>query len=458
MLQRRSDDNSYDVIVVGARCAGSPLATLLCRRGLRVCLLDRSTFPSDIPSTHGIQPPGVKVLAELGVLERLLEEAPAIDRGFIALDEVRVKQGGLEELVGAPMVNARRVTLDAILVEAAATAGAEVRTETTVTGLIRAGGRVAGVETTAGPLRAPLVVGADGARSTVARLVGAREYHRTAPKRAFLWSYYEGVPADQGQVWIGSIGENAFLASPTDAGLFLAAYVAPIERREELRADRTGAYEAGVELWPELGEALSHGRRVAPVQLMTNWHGFFRQAAGPGWALLGDAGHFKDPTPGQGISDALLQARSLAPAIERSLADGDERHLRHWWRQRDRDAWQMYWFAQEMADPGDRPLLTDAFATRVAADPELVLRMMRVLGRDLEPSALLPPAAVARLIAAALRRNPGRRRQVARELGGLVATELRHEALRASGWRRPRYGGGGSELSQPRRGIARGAR
>jgi 2-polyprenyl-6-methoxyphenol hydroxylase-like FAD-dependent oxidoreductase len=297
---------------------------------------------------------------------------------------------------------------------------------------------VVGVETTAGPLRAPLVVGADGARSTVARLVGAREYHRTAPKRAFLWSYYEGVPADQHQVWIGSIGESAFLASRTDAGLFLAAYVAPIERREELRANRTGAYEEGVKHWPELSEALSRGRRVAPVQLMTNWHGFFRQAAGPGWALLGDAGHFKDPTPGQGISDALVQAKSMAKAIERSFADGDERHLRHWWRRRDRDAWQMYWFAQDMADPTGSPLLIDAFNARVAADPELVLRMMRILGRDLEPSALLSPAAAARVLAEALRRNPGRRRQVAREVGGLVGTELRREALRASGRRRSR--------------------
>ncbi|MET0557900.1 MAG: NAD(P)/FAD-dependent oxidoreductase [Solirubrobacterales bacterium] len=257
------------MIVVGARCAGSPLATMLARRGLRVCLLDRADFPSDSPSTHGIQPPGVKVLAELGVLDQLLEAAPAIEKGFLALDDHRIEQGGMVELLGAPMVNARRVTLDAILVEAAVGAGAELRTKTAVTGLIRSGSRIVGVETPAGPLRAPLVVGADGARSTIARLVGAPEYHRTAPRRAFLWSYYEGVEVDQAQVWIGNIEDNGFLASPTDGGLFLAAFVTPIERRDELRADRSGAFEDGIRCWPELGEAVSKGRRVAPVQLGT---------------------------------------------------------------------------------------------------------------------------------------------------------------------------------------------
>jgi flavin-dependent dehydrogenase len=438
MLQRRSSEASYDVIVVGARCAGSPLATLLARRGLRVCLLDRADFPSDSPSTHGIQPPGVKVLAELGVLDPLLELTPPITGGFLALDEFRVQKDGLVELLGSPMVNVRRVTLDAILAENAAAAGAELRTGTTVTGVIRAGGRVSGVETTAGPLRAPLVVGADGARSTVARLVGATEYHRTAPRRAFVWSYYEGVEVDQSRVWLGNIGDNGFLASPTDAGLFLAAFVAPIERRQELRADRTGALEAGVELWPELGEVVATGRRAAPVQLMTNWHGFFRQATGPGWVLIGDAGHFKDPTPGQGISDALHQAETLAPTIERSLDRGSERPLRSWWRRRDRESMDMYWFAHQIGESSFAPLLSQTVNARLATDPELVDRFLRVLGRDLPASQLLTPPTVASVVAETLQKNPGRRREILRETAGIGVEEMQRGLLRATGARRPR--------------------
>jgi 2-polyprenyl-6-methoxyphenol hydroxylase-like FAD-dependent oxidoreductase len=438
MLQRRSTESSYDVIVVGARCAGSPLATMLARRGLRVCLLDRADFPSDSPSTHGIQPPGVKVLGRLGVLERLLEVAPAIDRGFVALDEQRVEQVGLTEILGAPMVNARRVTLDAILVEAATAAGAELRARTTVTGLLRAGGRVVGVETTAGPLRAALVVGADGARSTVARLLPAPEYLRTAPRRAFVWSYFEGVAEREHRIWLGNIGDDGFLASPTDGGLFLGAFVTPIHRRDELRANRTGALEEGLRRWPELGETLAGGRRAAPVQLMTNWHGFFRQATGPGWALLGDAGHFKDPTPGQGIADALRQAETMAPEIERSLDGAGDRPLRRWWRRRDRESLEMYWFAQQMGDPNWAPLLNATVSSRLATDPELIVRFMRVLGRDLPASQMLSPSGAASVVAETLRNNPGRRRAVLRETAGLGVEEFQQGMLRAFGPRRPR--------------------
>src|SRR5687767_4065457 len=144
----------FDVIVVGGRCAGAPLATLLARAGLRVCVVDRAQFPSDSPSTHGIQPTGVKVLRRLGVLDALLKVAPPIERGTFVLDGDRLECDGVSDLVGAPMVNVRRITLDAILLESAAQAGADVRTETAVTELVVERGRVAGVITPHGVLRA----------------------------------------------------------------------------------------------------------------------------------------------------------------------------------------------------------------------------------------------------------------------------------------------------------------
>ncbi|HEX5928045.1 MAG TPA: NAD(P)/FAD-dependent oxidoreductase [Solirubrobacterales bacterium] len=417
----------FDAIVVGGRCAGASLATLLARAGLRICVVDRDAFPSDTPSTHGIQPPGVRVLERLGVADRLLEVSEPIVRGTLIVEDVRVDITGLLEVIGAPMLNVRRSTLDPILLETAAAAGAEVRTRTAVTGLVEAVGRVVGVETPDGELRAPLVVGADGARSTVARLVGAAEYLRTPPGRAFLWSYFEGVEADPHRVWLGSFADLGFLASSTDAGLFMAAVTPSIERREELRRDRTGAYETGLRQLPELGPIVASGRRAAPVRMMSNWHGFFRESAGPGWALVGDAGHFKDPTPGQGIADALRQAVELAPAIEAALGgDRDpDAALREWWAWRDRDAWEMYWFASSMGASGPPRLLEREVMRRIAADPALIANLMRVLSHELPPSQLFSTSLALRTFGSSFAKSPGRRRQLLAELGTIVATEAR---------------------------------
>lgn len=422
---------------------------MLARSGLSVCLLDRASFPSDTPSTHGIQPPGVKILDRLGVMDRLLEVTRPVEDGVVAIDEIRIEVRGIARILGAPMLNVRRVTLDAILLDAAAGAGAEIRTATNATGLLRnSGGRVVGVETTAGPLRAPLVVGADGAHSTVAKLTGAAEYHRTAARRIFLWSYFEGVDAAERRVWLGSIGSDSFLASPTDAGLFLAAVVVPIERREELRGARERGYEDSLAGWAELQERLEGGRRVGPVRMMSRWHGYFRESAGPGWVLLGDAGHFKDPTPGQGISDALRQAAALAPAIEESLAGdvADDGPLREWWAWRDRDAWEMYWFAKDMGAVDRAPLLQPALQARLASDPDLVENLLRVLGHEIPPSRMFAPSLMLSLLADTLREGRGRRLAIAAEVGGIAVQELRRWALAASGARRPggRWGAGTS--------------
>src|SRR5690349_18589654 len=141
---RQMPDQAYDVIVIGARCAGSPVAMLLARRGHRVLLVDRATFPSDTVSTHMIHPPGVACLRQWGLADRMAATGcPPIDR--YAFDFGPVTLAGAPGAGDSPAGYApRRVLLDKLLVDAAAEAGAEVREAFTVEEVLAEDGRIVG--------------------------------------------------------------------------------------------------------------------------------------------------------------------------------------------------------------------------------------------------------------------------------------------------------------------------
>src|SRR6476620_1664849 len=176
---------SHDVVVVGARVAGAATALLLARSGHDVLLVDKASLPRDTLSTHSLVRGGVVQLARWGLLDEVLASgAPAIrsvrfhEHGPGAGAPLRrtVKERAGVDLMLAP----RRYVLDEILADAAVRAGATLRTGTTVTDVRRdAHGRVVGVvgrdrDGTSFESRARIVVGADGVRSRMARLLGAR--------------------------------------------------------------------------------------------------------------------------------------------------------------------------------------------------------------------------------------------------------------------------------------------
>jgi menaquinone-9 beta-reductase len=397
---------SFDVVIVGARCAGSPLATMLVRRGLKVCVLDRAHFPSETPSTHIIQGCGVGVLDELGVLDTLMAAGAApLHAATLASDDVRM-HATAEGLADHPALCLRRVTLDALLVEAAGAAGAEVRTGTRVTGLLRDEDRVTGVRTDKGDIRARLVVGADGRHSTAAEAVGAREYDVTQAGRMVAWGYFEGVDRE-GVALFGRMKDMGYLAGPTDGDLYMAAIAPDIGRANEFQADRDNFFDNAIRRWPELAEAMADAKRVGPLRVFAKWHGYFRESAGPGWVLVGDAGHFKDFSPGQGISDALRQARQLADDIEHGLGVDDlDGAMQRWWRWRDDDAYEMYWYAARMGAPGAATPWANSLLKEIAASPDATLAFMQVLNHELAPSKLYTPALALRATARAIRDQP----------------------------------------------------
>ena len=191
-----------DVIVVGARCAGAATAMLLARRGHRVTLVDRATFPSDTLSTHALSRGGVVQLARWGLLDDVLAAGtPAVRRTrFFHRGEVTervVKDRAGVDLLVAP----RRTVLDTLLVDAAVAAGAELRVGTPVLGPIWSDDRVGGVATQDGEgrrrdLTARVVIGADGLRSRFARAVDARFLDCRPALGATHYAYVAGLPDD----------------------------------------------------------------------------------------------------------------------------------------------------------------------------------------------------------------------------------------------------------------------
>jgi 2-polyprenyl-6-methoxyphenol hydroxylase-like FAD-dependent oxidoreductase len=340
----------FDVAIVGGRIAGSALATHLARAGFSVLLLERSAMPSDTPSTHTVQE--MAGMARLGVLGALHEaQAPVMMRSTLWIDDLDLSV----DHPALPRVCVRRITLDAILAAAARGAGADVRQEHKAVELCDDGGRVRGLRYS-GPggvvrtVTCSLVVGADGRSSTVARLVGARRYDLSWNERGAVWRYFAGIPAPP-EFFFCRRGDALLLAAPCDGDRTMLAVQPSLPETPEFRAP--GMIEQSfIEHAMPWGNAAASWEKLlagaipdgAP-RMVLRYPCFFRESAGPGWALLGDAGHVKDVVTGQGISDALRQAERMSRHIMAGWGSDTslDTALRRYWRARDRHARPMSW-------------------------------------------------------------------------------------------------------------------
>jgi flavin-dependent dehydrogenase len=339
----------HDVVIVGARVAGSATAMLLARLGHDVLVVDQASFPSDTVSTHSIARSGVVQLRRWGLLDEVL------DSGTPAIRQVTFHAGGesvrrvIKEKSGVDLVVApRRYLLDTILAGAALRAGAEVRDGVTVTGVRRGGrGRVTGVDghDRAGApveLDARYIVGADGLGSRVARSVGAPINEARQADGAGQYAYYEGIP------WSGF---EFFVAPRSFAGVFPTHHgqaciwvCSPAADARAVRRQTGSRAAAFAQLLrrsaPALAERLQPARRTSPVQGMLRQPNQLRQAFGPGWALVGDAGYYRDAVTAYGISDAFHHAELLASALDQALRGATEEEetaaLAGYQQQRDR--------------------------------------------------------------------------------------------------------------------------
>jgi len=312
---------TYDAVIVGARCAGSVLATRLARAGWDVLLVDQAIFPSDTVSTHFLFPNTLGRLERLGAMERLTaaHDIPRLLFSWSVLGETVA--GQFTPIAGYDRMSCiRRITLDQALVETAVESGASTRFAVAVSDLItERDGSIAGVVLQGGErARARWVFGADGRNSTVARRLGLATRDSLRGEMSMLFAYWAGLPESEWfrlEVW----EDRAITSSPCEDNNHLLVVAGGPDLVRGDRSARQTRYLEWLRKFPDVvgSRALDRGRQVSDVVVAPEamMRGFFRRANGDGWALVGDAGHYKHPSTAQGISDAIEQADHVADAV-----------------------------------------------------------------------------------------------------------------------------------------------
>jgi 2-polyprenyl-6-methoxyphenol hydroxylase-like FAD-dependent oxidoreductase len=397
---------AFDAIIVGARCAGSSTGMLLARKGYRVLVVDRTTFPSDTVSTHLVHPLGVGALSRWGLLDRLTATGcPPIHTYCFDFGPFTIS--GAPGTDTAPVAYCpRRTILDKLLVDAAAEAGAEVRESFTIEEILIEDGRAVGIkgrskDGNSSIERARVVVGADGRHSFVAEAVRAERYDEKPPLLAAYYTYWRGLPMD-GRVENYIRDRRGFAVMPTHDDLTLIIAGWPYSEFAENKNDIEGNYRKTIELAPTFAGRLRGAKREARFAgaAVPN---YFRKPFGPGWVLVGDAGYNRDFITAQGIMDAFHDAELCAAALDKSFSGASpfEEVMLEYQRTRDVRVKAMYEFTCQLATlepppPDMQQILAAAHGNQRAMDD-----FVRMNAGTISPAEFFAPENVKAIMAAA---------------------------------------------------------
>lgn len=388
----------YDAIIVGARCAGSSLAMLLARRGARVLVVDRATFPSNIPHGHFIHRHGPKRLQRWGLLDKVVAASQPVRSMLTDFGDFPLVAHDLEVDGVAWGYGPRRAALDTILVDAAADSGAEVRQAFNVDEFVFEDGRMVGIRGH-GPNgarveeRATLTIGADGRHSHLARAVGASVYNQVPPLLCYYFSYWRGVQSEDFELYTRPAQRRAVFAHRTSDDLFAIFVGLPVDELQQMRAGLEASFLRVLDGMGNLGARVRAGTREERFYGASDLPNFYRKPYGPGWALVGDAGLHKDPVLALGICDALRDAELLSEAIgdalegKRAMAEALASFEQH------RNVASAADYAENLAAARLAPLPEEVYALRTAvrSDREATRRAMLVRNRMIEPAGAASP-------------------------------------------------------------------
>ncbi len=351
--------SSHDVVIIGSRCAGATAAAELARQGLDVVVLDRATFPADTLSTQVLFGGGIDELKHMGAFEKILAHDPSFMRELeITFDNgitVHERWGACGETDYVMCIP--RPLQDEILAQTAREHGADVREGCEFLDVLWRGGRVAGVrykdaDGAIGDLEAKLVVGADGRRSTVAARVGAWEPYRASKNgRGLVFRYIDDPLVDTplnetlSQWRDGDSFCMVFPSAPKPRTIALV--MGPAADVARARKDPDGVWDEFLRRHPGFAERIAGATNLSKLRSTADVPAYFRPSSGPGWALAGDAGHFKDPVIGNGQRDAMWMGRSLGAAVAGVVGDPAalDAALRRWEQARDDECLSAYHFA-----------------------------------------------------------------------------------------------------------------
>ena len=317
-----------EAIVVGGGPAGSTFATALAESGHRVLLLDKARFPRHKACSDYINPAGAQLLAEMGVLDEALRRGARRMEGMV----VHAPDGGQftanyeKAEPGRAALGLSRYHLDNLLLERAKAAGVTVCERAHVRHVLQDSGHVAGVAVTIDgsreELHAPIVVGADGRNSIVARELGLDHALRW-PHKTGLATHYRGMKGlDRfGEMHIAP-GVYAGLAILED-GLTNVTVVVSVRDLERRSGSIEEFFSESIQRLPEVARKLAGAERVGGIRGVGSMACRSRRVTGDGYLLIGDAATFLDPFAGEGVYEALRGALLAAPVASAAIRSGN---------------------------------------------------------------------------------------------------------------------------------------
>lgn len=397
--------HQFDAIVVGARIAGSALSYQLAKRGWRVALVERSTRPLGATLSVPIsQPRALARFRDLGLF-------PAIEQAASRLTQIRtmhmqiapdlIIKGPLPDYAGFDYgyILRRELFDDMLLGFVLSEPGITFFEGCTVVGVQQEQGQVTGVQVQATEgharrvftLQAPLTIGADGRFSKVARLVGAKDYNVRQSYTTLYYSYCRGIDmTGLGEIaFVPSADHRLVVFSHTGEGVQVISAFFPVAQYAQFQHQPLAALKATWEQAPLLQGRLDHLQLQGKIMGLAPQPGYFRPAGGPGWALVGDAAHFKDPASGQGFHDALFTVQQTLAALDK-ITGGTPLtpQAAHVWsataatmqRARDKALQPMYAFTYQFGESltRDPTRLERALLRTVARDPKVTRQFLGI--------------------------------------------------------------------------------